>query len=197
MNTGKFKSTNLVAGFLLSAMLFARCSGAFPSTVDGSAAAGSSAGSTAISGGAGDGGEAHFSVLLDGKLFSSSGTDQNSNAAFRLKDGENPVFFKLADMNDPSQRMNFEVPARQGSTTFNLATGFNGYINGFVTYLDDGLTVNVTSLSSTRIASTFAATYTVQKGSPATARSTIQVTDGKFDIPFSTSAAMKKFKHAE
>jgi len=143
------------------------------------------------------GGDASFSCKIDGKVFSSEGTDQNTNAAFRLKGTEKHIFFKLADKSDPSERLNFEVPGQLGNTTIDPAIGYNGYIKGFVTYLDDEVTIRITAISATRVSGTFSGTYKAQKGSPATAKPTIRITDGKFDIPFSTSAEWKKFNQAE
>jgi hypothetical protein len=143
------------------------------------------------------GGDASFSARIDGRVFSSTGTDQNTNAAFRLKGTEKHVFFKLANKDDPSERLNFEVPAQQGSTTIDPAIGYAGYIKGFVTYLDDAVIVKITSITATWVSGTFSGRYKAQKGSPANTPPIIQITEGKFDIPFSTSAQWKKFNQAE
>lgn len=57
--------------------------------------------------------------------------------------------------------------------------------------------IRITAISATRVSGTFSGRYKAQKGSPATAKPTILISDGKFDIPFSTSAAMKKLNQAE
>jgi len=187
-----------VSSFFFAFIFFFACSGANSSSAPGDSPGSSSAtAGSAVSDKGSGGDDARFSAVIDGRTFSFSGTDQNTNAAFRLKGTEKHIFFKLADKNDPSERLNFEVPGQLGSTTIDPAAGYNGYINGFVTYLDDQVTVTITAISSTRVSGTFSGRYVAQKGSPANTKPTIQITDGKFDIPFSTSAAMKKFNQAE
>jgi hypothetical protein len=183
------KRQKSISSFLFAFVFFIACTGANPSSSTNP----SSATNTNGSGGS----DASFSSMIDGKPFSFSGTDQNTNAAFHLKGTDKHIFFKLADKDDPSERLNFEVPGQQGSTTVDPASGYNGYIKGFVTYLDDAVTITITSISATRVTGTFSGTYRVQPGSLASARPTIKITDGKFDIPFSTSASWKKFNQAE
>ncbi len=68
----------------------------------------------------------------------------------------------------------------------------------FANYIDDPITVTITSISSARVAGTFSGKYTLQKGTGnSNSKQTIEVTDGKFDIPFSTSAQWKQMYHAE
>ena len=107
------------------------------------------------------GGDARFSCMLDGKPFSESGSNGNINAAFGLKDDDKKghIFFMLADVNDPSQKLSFELPGKTGTTTIqNLPPhfSFEGLVlKGLVTYIDDPVTVNVTSITPSRIAGTF------------------------------------------
>ena len=146
---------------------------------------------------------ASFSAIVDGTKFSSNTGTDNLNAGFHIK-GDNGVvttFFMLADPENPVQKLNFEVPEKTGSTTIRILPkySFEGYVTSqFVTYVDDGVTVNVTSYTAARIAGTFSGSYKLEnpKGSP-NAKPEIQITDGKFDIPFSTSASWKKFYHAQ
>jgi hypothetical protein len=184
----------IVFPFVFAFAIFTACTGAAGNSPSGSTAASADAADNTKGSG---GGDASFSATIDGRVYASTCTDQNTNAAFRLKGTEKHIFFKLADKDDPSERLNFEVPAQQGSTTVDPAIGYNGYIKGFVTYLDDAVTINITSISATRVSGTFSGRYKAQKGSPANAPSIIQITDGKFDIPFSTSAQWKKFNQAE
>ncbi len=147
-------------------------------------------------------GDASFSCKLDGKEFSGKGTDQNINAAFHLTgDDKGQIFFRLSDMNDIGEQLTFEVPGKEGSTTFNVTPtySYDGYnTSDFATYIDDPLTVTINSISSSRVSGTFSGKYTLQKGSGnSKSKQTIEVTDGKFDIPFSTSADWIKFYHAE
>lgn len=143
-----------------------------------------------------------FSCKLDGKEFSGKGTDQNINAAFHLTgDDKGQIFFRLSNMDNIGDKLMFQVPGKVGSTTFTVSPtySYEGYTTAdFSNYIDDPVTVTITSISSTRVSGTFSGKYTLQKGSGSNnSKQTIQVTDGKFDIPFSTSAQWKKLYHAE
>lgn len=147
---------------------------------------------------------ASFSCKLDGKVFSESGSTGNINAAFHLKDDDKKgqIFFMLADVNDPSQKLNFEIPGKTGITTIQNSPPHYSYeglvLKGFATYIDDPIAVNVTSITPSRVSGTFSGKYTLQKDSSnSSSKQTIEVTDGKFDIPFSTSADWKKLYNAE
>lgn len=148
-------------------------------------------------------GDASFSCKIDGVNFSESGRTGNINAAFHLtgKD-KGQVFFMLAEINDPSQKLNFQIAGKTGSTTISNSPPHSSYeglvLKGFVTYIDDPVIVNIISISPSRVSGTFSGTYTLQKGTGGSnAKQTIQVTDGKFDIPFSTDASWKKMYQAE
>jgi hypothetical protein len=140
--------------------------------------------------------------MLDGKEFSGTGTDQNINAAFHLT-GENKsqIMIRLSRLDNPEEKLMFQVAAKEGSTTFNVTPTYSyiGYITkGYINYLDNPLTVTITSLTATRVSGTFSGTYTLSKGSgDSNAKQTIEVTDGKFNIPFSASANWKKMYNAE
>jgi hypothetical protein len=151
--------------------------------------------------GASSNGDASFSCMLDGKEFSGSGTDENINAAFHLKgDDKGQIFFRLSDLKEPGEKLMFQVPGKEGSTTFSVTPTFSymGYITkGYINYLDNPLTVTITSLNAARVKGTFSGKYTISEGFIDTnAKKTIEVTDGKFDIPFSASADWKKFYNA-
>ena len=148
------------------------------------------------------GDDASFSCMLDGKKFSGSGTDQNINAAFHLKgDQKGQIFIRFSDLNNPEEKLNFQVAAKEGSTTINVTPTYSyiGYVTkGYINYFDNPLTVTITSLTAARVSGTFSGTYTLSKGSAGSnAKQTIEVTAGKFDIPFSTSADWKKMYNAE
>ncbi len=145
---------------------------------------------------------ASFSCMLDGKEFSGSGTDENINAAFHLKgDDKGQIFFRLSDLNEPGEKLMFEAPGKKGSTTLSATPtfGYIGYITkDYINYLDNPLTVTITSINASRVSGTFSGKYTLSEGSSdSNAKKTIIVTEGKFDIPFSTSADWKKFYNAE
>lgn len=146
---------------------------------------------------------ASFSCMLDGKKFSGSGTDQNANAAFHLKGtNEGQISFRLADLSSQGIYENylaFRVPGKEGSTTLRVTGNDDQYgyvVKRDINYNDNPLTVTITSISPTRVSGTFSGTYTVAV-SGYDAKQTIQVTDGKFDIPFSTSAMWKQANGAE
>lgn len=188
----------LITLIFSSAILFVACSG--------NSAANSSKDSTSVntstSNTSASVGDASFSCMLDGKKFSVSGTDQNANAAFHLAGtNKGQIFFRFSDLNNPEEKLNFQVPGKEGSTTFNVTPTYSyiGYITkDNINYLDNPLTVTITSLTATRISGTFSGTYTLSKGSAdSNAKQTIEVTNGKFDIPFSTSADWKKLYNAE
>jgi len=152
--------------------------------------------------GASSNGDASFSCMLDGKEFSGSGTDENINAAFHLKgDDKGQIFFRLSDLKEPGEKLMFEVPGKKGSTTLSATSTFSyiGYITkGYINYLDNPLTVTITSINAARVSGTFSGKYTLSEGSgDSKAKETIAVTEGKFDIPFSTSADWKKLYNAE
>jgi hypothetical protein len=192
------RSLTLSAVFFLSAFIFTGCSSAA-----GSNAAKDSASGVATApddSGASDGGSASFSAIVDGVKFSSNSGTGNLNAAFRVKKDGNPVFFMLADPDNPVQKLNFELPDKTGSTTISILPkySYEGYITkDWVVYLDDGVTVNVTSVSTSRISGTFSGSYKLSNPKTPNAKPAIQIADGKFDIPFSTSADWKKMYHAE
>jgi len=149
------------------------------------------------------GGAASFSCMLDGKKFEESGSSGNINAAFHLTgDSNGQIFFMLADVSDPEQKLSFQIPGKTGNTIISNNPPHFSYeglvLKGFVTYIDDPVTVNIISISSTRVSGTFTGTYSLEN--PTTGgnvKKTIEVTEGKFDIPFSTSADWNKLYNAE
>ncbi len=81
------------------------------------------------------------------------------------------TFFMLADPENPVQKLNFELPEKTGTTTIRILPkySFEGYTTSqWVVYVDDGVTVNVTTYTATRIAGTFSGSYKLQnpKGFP-------------------------------
>ncbi|MFI5186167.1 MAG: hypothetical protein ACHQF0_05550 [Chitinophagales bacterium] len=190
------KYLNSFTVIFLSAIIFISCSGSSATNTTADSAATASANTTSSDP------DASFSCMLDGKEFSGKGTDQNINAAFHLTgDNKGQIFFRLSNMDDPGNKLMFQVAAKTGSTTFSISPtySYGGYTTAdFATYIDDPITVTITSISSTRVTGAFSGKYTLQKGSGNnSSKQTIEVTDGKFDIPFSTSAEWKQMYHAE
>ena len=149
--------------------------------------------------------DASFSCMMDGEKFSATGTDQNINSTFRLTGtNKGQIFFKLADKNDQGvygdeNYLMFRVHGKEGSTTLTITQNRDQY--GYVykrdiNYNDNPLTVTITSISPTRVSGTFSGTYTLAV-SGLDAKKTVQVTDGKFDIPFSNSPMWKSANGAD
>jgi hypothetical protein len=135
-------------------------------------------------------GDASFSCMLDGKEFSGKGTDQIVNAAYVHSPGI--MYFTLSSSfsGDPSADMRaggfgFEVPDK-GTTVIRgvedprYSVGYNLPNEPTNTYRCKEMTVTINS-SGTRVIGTFSGTLI----EPKTDRE-IQVTDGKFDIPYSS-----------
>jgi hypothetical protein len=188
-----------VAIILFGCSVFIACSGASGSNGSKDNASGPVPAAASDAGSSSGGGNASFSCKLDGVDFSSNKGTDNLNAAFRLATGERHVFFMLCDPDNPVQKLNFEVPGQASSTTVTITPkyAYGGYTNkDWVSYNDDGLTVTISSISATRVSGTFSGKYKAPANTP-NAKPEIEVTDGKFDIPFSTSAQWKKMYQAE
>src|SRR5262249_49103073 len=107
----------------------------------------------------------------------------------------------LSNMDNVGEKFMFIVPAKVGVTSMKVQTGFSavGYVSiDMANYLDNPITVTITSISADRVAGTFSGTYTLSQGTGnSNSKKSIVVASGKFDIPFSTSADWKKLYHAE
>lgn len=187
---------NLFTAIFLPAMVFTSCSG------NSAANVGKQSDTTASANTTSSDADASFSCMLDGKEISGKGTDQNINAAFHLTgDDKGQIFFRLSNMDNISDKLMFQVPGKVGSTTFTVSPtySYGGYTTAdFANYIDDPITVSITSIGSSRVSGTFSGKYTLQKGTGnGNSKQIIEVTDGKFDIPFSTSAQWKQMYHAE
>lgn len=137
-------------------------------------------------------GNASFSCKIDGKDFSGNGTDQILNAASVHAPGV--IYFGLSSKftGDVSADMRcggfgFEVPDK--GTTVVRGVEVPAYSIGYtppgspptVNYSCKEMTVTITSSGGSRVAGTFSGTMI----EPKTDRE-VPVTDGKFDIPYST-----------
>lgn len=155
-------------------------------------------------------GNAGFSCSINGKAITGQGIDemQLQNTAFYYpdKDHEEYVLFKLystKDGNDTKPDYSFRIkcPAkvgtyvREGNKEFDAAT-MPGVTLDFLTgdhskyWIGNGTkdiaTVTITSITKTGITGTFSASMSLSNDTPNGAVKTISVTDGKFNIPFST-----------
>ncbi len=186
--------------FFFGALLFVGCSGAAGNAGESrnAGASGNASGSTDAGASTG-GGNASFSCKLDGVAFSSDKNTDNLNAAFRLKGAEKHIFFMLCDPDNPVQKLNFEIPGQVGTTVLTITPKlvYGGYTDpNWISYNDDGLTITISSISDTRVSGSFSGQYKAPTGYP-NVKQEVQVTDGKFDIPFSQSASWKKTYQAE
>ncbi|MGH2563421.1 MAG: hypothetical protein ACRDE8_01695 [Ginsengibacter sp.] len=86
----------------------------------------------------------------------------------------------------------FSVPDKTGSFTKNIHNGqpFDITIeligNNAKGYSAQSVTVNISSITASRLTGTFAGKFIISEDSDRETRKEITVTDGKFDIPFST-----------
>ena len=194
----------LIAGLFCSSLSLASCSGTAssePSTPNSASAAKTSAAQASDAQAPSPSSTgASFSAIIDGTKFSSDKGSDNLNAAFSTTDdGQRRLFFMLTDPDNPIQKLNFDIPDKEGPTTISILPkfSFEGYVTkDWVVYLDDGLTVNITSRSATRLSGTFSGSYRLENEKTPNNKVSLQVADGTFDIPFSTSAQWKKFYHA-
>lgn len=137
-------------------------------------------------------GNASFSCKVDGKDFSGNGTDQILNAASVHAPGI--IYFGLSSKftGDVSGDMRcggfgFEVPDK--GTTIVRGVEVPAYSIGYtppglpptVNYSCKEMTITITASGGSRVAGTFSGTMI----EPKTDRE-VPVTDGKFDIPYST-----------
>ena len=152
------------------------------------------------SGSAASGTDAVFSYTLQGKKISGGKTDVTlvSNIAYIQSSGptSNMQFF-LNDAYDDNtsnvaHSLRFTIPAKTGTTQ--LAPGQdNGHVELFVSkgtegayfvYGNEGFTVTVTDITSTRVSGTFSGKMKLASA-PA---DDLAIADGKFDIPLGKMA---------
>lgn len=145
-------------------------------------------------------GDASFYCKIDGKEFSSSKKSEMQNVAVNLiGQRKGKVLFSLSDLKENASgavdMLSFIVPGQQGPFTLtasNSTPGLDDYILQGINYVPETVTVNIISISATKIAGTFSGKYGIPSG--AGYSKTVEVTDGKFDIPFSTSEGFIKME---
>ncbi|HEY5408085.1 MAG TPA: hypothetical protein VIJ92_13405 [Ginsengibacter sp.] len=152
-----------------------------------SSASGNQAHATTTSTTAATGGDASFSCKIDGKDFSGMGTDQMANATMVTTPGIisfilSPV---VAGQEGLPAQFAFHV-ADKGTTTIHGTDNPNystRYTPANSTANDEckDMIIIITSSGTSRVTGTFSGTLT----EPGTDR-TVPVTDGKFDIPYSS-----------
>ena len=178
------KHFKLITTIFLSAIILAACSG----NSDVNAVKDSAIENTSTLGGTVSGGDASFSCKIDGKDFSGTGNDQLANAAF-MEQGGSLKFVLMPIVSGQKgipQQMNFSV-ADKGTTIVHgsdnpdysvVYSEANAVDNN---YTCKEMTVRITSSGASRVTGTFSGTLI----EPKTDRE-VPVTDGKFDIPYSS-----------
>jgi hypothetical protein len=149
-------------------------------------------------------GNASFSYKIDGKAVSGNEIDamQLSNTAFIYPPaGTTPqrVLFDLTSTKEGEDYYVFRlwIPDKEGVYQITKANHeqTHGYVqlafwlksaNNYSDYNEDSLTINIDKISPTRISGTFSGTLKLYNDTPGKYKSPITITDGKFDIPFST-----------
>ena len=188
------KYLKLFSPILFLACLLLACSG------NGSSSTGKdSVADNAAASGTTSTGDASFSCKIDGKEFSSSEKTEMLNVAVNLiGHNKGKVIFSLSDLKENASgavdMLSFIVPGQQGSFTLTASnsTPLDDYMLQGIFYVPNPVTVNIISISATKIAGTFSGKYGMPSG--AGYSKTVEVTDGKFDIPFSTSESFIKMK---
>jgi hypothetical protein len=155
--------------------------------------------------GAAASGDASFSVTIDGQAVAGKGTDQLQlrNTAFIYPSQGNNDKYILFDLQtdkngDDDYGFRFYSPDKEGQFTVENAKK-NGYRcsvrldfnlrskDNFAIYSGDSVTVNINTITSTRISGTFAGEFKLSDLSRSKPyKNQVIITDGKFDIPFST-----------
>ena len=184
----------------LSSLFFACKNKTGDSAANGDGASDSKGAANVSSSGGGS-----FSVVIDGETVSGKGTDelQLRNTAFIYPAQDNHDKYILFDLNSDKQGDDFYgfriyTPDKEGA--FTMAEGKkNGYRcsvrldynlrskDNFAVYTGDSVTVTIDKISSTGISGSFSGSCGLSDLTRSKQyKMRIQVTDGKFEIPFST-----------
>jgi hypothetical protein len=181
------KQTKLFIGStILVSLLYFSCKG----NNSNATTAKDSASSNTATATASTSGDASFSCKIDGKDFSGNGSDNYANAAFKTNPGI--ISFTLVKM-DKTQRgipeqFSFTVADHGITTMHNSNSTDNGNFSAKYSPRDYNdafgfreVTVTITSSDASGIKGTFSGTLINPQGDKE-----IPVTDGKFDLPWSS-----------
>jgi hypothetical protein len=192
----QFRSGSLL--ILFSFALFVACKNGNAANSGGGAADNATAGATGS-------GDASWSASIDGQAVTGRGTDelQLRNTAFIYPaQGSNDKYI-LFDLNsdkngDDFYGFRFYSPDKEGEFAVENAKK-NGYrcsirldfnlrsVDNFAIYNADSVTVVIRSVSSSRISGTFEGEFKLSDLSRSKPyKNQVSITNGKFDIPFST-----------
>jgi len=144
-------------------------------------------------------GDASFSATLDGVKISGGKIDdmQLQNTAFIYptadNNGKKLLFYLYSDKTgNDSYSLMFAIPDKTGSFTKNLhdEQPFDitlDFLGGDLSrYIAQAVTIDITSITASRVTGTFSGKLALSPDTPNGTKKEIAVTDGKFDIPFST-----------
>ena len=194
------KCLKLITAIFLSAMLCVACSGNNSSSAGKDSVADNVAASGTTSPG-----NASFSATIDGTTVSGKEIDemQTQNTAFIYPPQNNKpqtVLFLLysTKKGDDYYSFRFSLPDKEGvyhatKGTYNeshssVRIDFNlKSADNYARYNEDSVTVTIDKITSSRISGTFSGVLTLSDDTRSKPyKSQVTVTDGKFDIPFST-----------
>ena len=147
---------------------------------------------------------ASFSAVIDGVKVTGNGIDemQLKNTAFIYPNnkGGNKLLFILystkgGDDNDFNYSLICNTPNETGLFThiqgkddgpLYIVLNMNIHTGTLGKYTGDSITVHILSLSATRVTGTFSGHFSVSPDTPHADKNQVTVTNGSFDIPFST-----------
>ena len=157
-------------------------------------------------------GNASWSCVIDGELASGNimDKDEQYNAGYTTDvDKGKSLQFKLTNIktDDPlasfTRSLRFSIPDKSGNMTFGHdedAWGIqvniipekvgDAFPVATAQYNSDSITVNITNLTGSRVAGTFSGKFMLGPDTPKGGKDFINITDGKFDIPMSTTHNM-------
>lgn len=151
--------------------------------------------------------DASWSATIDGASVTGRGVDelQQENSAYvlpRAGAGNKHLMFILystatAGDTKANNSLNVHVPPHAGtyvhagtyeSCTCSITLDKNISEGSLARYLADTVTITISSMSATRISGTFSGNFKLSVDTPRATQKRAVVTNGKFDIPMSTSS---------
>jgi hypothetical protein len=142
--------------------------------------------------------KASYSALIDGARVSGGPIDglQQQNAAHTVPRGAGgtpDLLFYLSNMvpgqmDSPSHSFRIELPKAEGASS-NAHMGLTLNLGGNHTarYSTSNAQITITGMTAARLTGTFSGTMKLSPDTPNEPKTTITVSDGKFDIPMATS----------
>ncbi len=190
----------IISAIVVSSCLLLACSGNNSSSTGKGAAT-----NNATSSGTTSPDDASFSATIDGTPVSGNQIDdlQMENTAFNYpatnESPERVLFFLYTNKNgDDFYYFRFSFPDKEGVYKFTHETDEDCHCylmldydlksrKYYPRYNEDSVTVTIDKLTSSRIAGTFSGRLRLSNDTRSeTYKSNVMITDGKFDIPFST-----------